>query len=127
VIVDTSVLVAAERGRARLDATLRDDDDVAIAAITAADLWVGVALADRRRQPKRALFVEQVLATIPIEDYDLEVARAHADLLVESRQAGRARGAHDLLIAATAVARDRELVTLDRTGFEDLGALRVRS
>ena len=85
-----------------------------------------MALADPRRRPKRATFVEQVLATIPVDDYDLEVARAHADLLVESRQAGRARGAHDLLIAATAVARTRELVTLDRTGFEGLAGVHVR-
>ena len=125
-ILDTSVLVSVERGRSKLDALINDDDDVSIAAITAAELWVGVALADPRRRPKRATFVEQVLATIPVDDYDLEVARAHADLLVESRQAGRARGAHDLLIAATAVARTRELVTLDRAGFEGLAGVHVR-
>lgn len=125
-ILDTSVLVSVERGRSKLDLLINDDDDVSIAAITAAELWVGVALADRRRRPKRATFVEQVLATIPVDDYDLEVARAHADLLVESRQAGRARGAHDLLIAATAVARTRELVTLDRAGFEGLARVHVR-
>ena len=125
-ILDTSVLVSVERGRSKLDALINDDDDVSIAAITAAELWVGVALADQRRRPKRATFVEQVLATIPVDDYDLEVARAHADLLVESRHAGRARGAHDLLIAATAVARTRELVTLDRARFDGLAGLHVR-
>jgi tRNA(fMet)-specific endonuclease VapC len=126
VILDTSVLVSAERGRSRLDALVRDEDDVAIAAVTAAELWVGVALADARRRPTRSSFVEQVLATIPVEDYDLDVARAHADLLVETRRAGRARGAHDLLIAATAVARHRELVTLDRAGFGDLRGVQLR-
>jgi tRNA(fMet)-specific endonuclease VapC len=126
VILDTSVLVSAERGRSRLDALVRDEDDVAIAAVTAAELWVGVALADARRRPTRSSFVEQVLATIPVEDYDLDVARAHADLLVETRRAGRARGAHDLLIAATAVARHRELVTLDRAGFGDLQGVQLR-
>jgi tRNA(fMet)-specific endonuclease VapC len=126
VILDTSVLVSVERGRSQLDALLNDDDDVAIAAVTAAELWVGVALADARRRPKRATFVEQVLLTIPVDDYDLEVARAHADLLVEARRSGRARGAHDLLIAATALARHRELVTLDRTGFDGISGLHVR-
>ena len=125
-ILDTSVLVSVERGRSKLDALINDDDDVSIAAITAAELWVGVVLADPPRRPKRATFVEQVLATIPVDDYDLEVARAHADLLVESRRAGRARGAHDLLIAATAVARTRELVTLVRTGFDGLPGVHVR-
>lgn len=96
-ILDTSVLVSAERGRHKLDTLLEDDDDVAVAAVTAAELWVGVELADSRRSPKRATFVEQVLSSIPVEDYDLEVARAHADLLVEVRRTGRSRGAHDLL------------------------------
>ena len=126
-ILDTSVLFSVERGRSKLDTLIDDDDDVSIAAITAAELWVCVALADPRRRPKRARFVEQVLATIPVDDYDLEVARAHADLLVESRRAARARGAHDLLIAATAVARTRELITLDRAGFDGLTGVHVRS
>jgi tRNA(fMet)-specific endonuclease VapC len=127
VILDTSVLVDVERARTNFDALLHDDDDVAIAAVTAAELWVGVALADTRRRPQRTTFVEQVLATIPVDDYDLEVARAHADLLAEVRRSGRGRGAHDLMIAATAVARNRELVTLDRAGFDGLTGIRLRS
>jgi tRNA(fMet)-specific endonuclease VapC len=103
-----------------------DEDDVAIAAVTAAELWVGVALADARRRPRRATFVEQVLATIPVEDYDLEVAWAHAVLLAAARRTGRPRGAHDLLIAATAIARERALVTMDRRGFEYIEGLELR-
>ncbi|HEY6567153.1 MAG TPA: PIN domain-containing protein [Actinomycetota bacterium] len=125
-IVDTSILVAAERGRAKLDAMLSDDDDVSMAAVTAAELWVGVDLADAKHRAKRALFVEQVLATIPAEDYDLEVARVHADLLVQMRRQGRPRGSHELLIAATAIARDRAVVTLDRAGFEGIEGLDLR-
>lgn len=126
-ILDTSVLVGAERGRSRLDRLIGDKDDVAISAVTAAELWVGVALADRRRKSRRATFVEKVLATIPVEDYDLEVARAHADLLADARRAGRPRGAHDLLIAATAIARERALVTMDRRGFEHIDGLEIRT
>jgi tRNA(fMet)-specific endonuclease VapC len=125
-MVDTSILVAAERGRAKLDALLADDDDVSMAAVTAAELWVGVELADAKHRAKRALFVEQVLATIPAEDYDLDVAKVHADLLVQMRRRGRPRGSHDLLIAATAIARERALVTLDRVGFEGIGGLDLR-
>ena len=110
-MLDTSVLVAVERRRARLDQLIDDDDDVSISAVTAAELWVGVELADARRRPLRATFVEQVLSTIPVEDYDLETAQVHAELLADARRAGRPRGAHDLLIAATAIARRRELDT----------------
>lgn len=126
-ILDTSVLVAVERGREPLDELIDDDDDVSISAVSAAELWVGVELADTRRRARRATFVEQVLSTIPVEDYDLETASVHARLLAHARRAGRPRGAHDLLIAATAIARRRELVTRDRQGFEGIQGLTIRS
>jgi tRNA(fMet)-specific endonuclease VapC len=126
VILDTSVLVAAERGRASLDAAIQDDDDVAIAAITVAELWVGVELADARRRPRRTTFVEQVISSIPVEEYDLHVARMHAELLAGARRAGKPRGAHDLIIAATAISRGRVLITTDSAGFEQIPGLKVR-
>jgi len=97
-----------------------------IAAITAAELLVGVQLADRRRKASRRKFVDALLTRMPIEPYDLEVARAHADLLAHTRTTGRARGAHDLLIAATARAHARTVVTVDATGFDDLPEVPVR-
>ena len=120
-ILDTGILVRAERGRARVDRALRDDDDVAIAAITAAELLVGVELADARRRPDRAAYVDDVLATVPVEDYTLEVAVAHARLLAHVRRAGRSRGAHDLVVAATAAATGRTVLTSDASAaFADL-------
>lgn len=112
-ILDTAVLVRAERGRARLDRALRDDDDVVIAAITAAELLVGVELADAELRARRAAYVDDLLATVPIEDYTREVAVAHARLLAHVRRSGRARGAHDLIIAATAAATGRTVLTTD--------------
>lgn len=126
-ILDTTILVAAERSGDALDDLIADADDVAIAAVTAAELLVGVELADEERRPPRDRFVEAVLDTVPIEDYDLEVARAHAVLLAHAQRVGRPRGAHDLLIAATASARDRTVVTADRPGFEGLPGVTVRS
>ena len=104
-----------------------DDDDVAIAAVTAAELLVGVELANGGHRPARDAFVAGVLARVPVEDYDLEVARAHAQLLAHVRRSGRPRGAHDLVIAATAVARRRIVVTADRRGFTELPGVAVRA
>jgi tRNA(fMet)-specific endonuclease VapC len=103
-----------------------DEDDVAIAAITAAELLVGVRLADRSHEAARREYVDTLIETVPVEPYDLEVARVHATMRVQVREAGRSRGAHDLLIAATACARDRTVVTADASGFDDLPGLRVR-
>jgi tRNA(fMet)-specific endonuclease VapC len=70
--------------------------------------------------------VKNLLATIPVEDYDLAIARVHAHLLADAHRSGRSRGAHDLQIATTAIARDRTLVTFDRRGFDDIEGLALR-
>ena len=100
---------------------------MAIAAITAAELLVGVELADPARRPGRQALVDAVLEGLPVEDYDLEVARAHARLLAHARRSGRARGAHDLVVAATGLARARTVVTADRSGFSGLPGVAVRT
>lgn len=103
-----------------------DEDDVAIAAITAAELLVGVELAEGRRRQRRRAVVERILSSVPVEPYDLDVARVHAVLLAHTRRSGRPRGAHDLLIAATALARDRVAACADPAGFDSLPGLLVR-
>ncbi|MFN8036492.1 MAG: PIN domain-containing protein [Acidimicrobiia bacterium] len=126
-LLDTTFLIDTERTGDDLDDVIHDDDDVAIAAITIAELRVGALLASRRRAGARSAFIEEVIVTIPALDYDLEVAEAHAELLVEVRSQGRPRGAHDLIIAATARAFDRTIVSADRSAFHDLPGVEVRS
>jgi tRNA(fMet)-specific endonuclease VapC len=105
---------------------IADEDDVAIAAITVAELRVGSLLASGRARTERKAFITDVLAAVPVVDYDLEVAEAHAELLAEVRRQGKPRGAHDLLIAATAKASRRTVVTADAKAFANLGGLEVR-
>ena len=121
------MLIAAERGRFDLDRLIADDDEPAIAAITIAELGVGVELATGRRKTNRRAFLDDVLDALPVIGYDLDVANAHTTLLVAVRRAGRPRGAHDLIIAATALATSRTVVTSDRTGFDDLPGVVVRA
>jgi tRNA(fMet)-specific endonuclease VapC len=121
----TTFLVDAERTGDDLDDVIDDEDDVAIAAVTIAELRVGALLANRRRKAARSAYVADIIATIPVLDYDVEVAEAHAELLVEVRSQGKPRGAHDLIIAATAKAFDRTVVSADRTAFHDLPGVKV--
>lgn len=95
--------------------------------MTAAELLVGIELAGTRRRARRAAFVEDVLQTLTVEDYTLATARAHAHLLAAVRAAGSPRGAHDLIIAATAVASDRVVVSREIPGFAGLPGVEVRS
>ncbi|MEX0863902.1 MAG: PIN domain-containing protein [Acidimicrobiia bacterium] len=127
VLLDTTFLIDAERQVGDLDALIDDEDDVAIAAITVAELLVGVELASPINRETREVYVDDVVASIPIIPYDRDVAVEHARLLVAVRQAGRPRRAHDLLIAATARAGNRVVITADESAFDDLPGVRFET
>lgn len=114
-ILDTGVLIASERRRTVLGEILTDDDDLVIAAVTVAELRTGVELASEPQRAARAEFILQVLATLPVEPYHVATAEAHARLLAHVHRSGTPRGAHDLIIAATAITTDRTVVTTDRS------------
>ena len=99
VILDTGVLIAIERGTLDVDAVL-GADDASIAAITAMELLVGVERADDAHKQARAVHVEALLDSLPIEAYNLGVARVHARLAVESMSEGRPRSAYDRRLTA---------------------------
>lgn len=126
-LLDTTFLVHADRSKASLDELIADDDEVAIAAITMAELLVGALLADTKHQADRQQFVNEVRDSIPIVAYATTIAAAHAELLLAVRRRGRPRGAHDLIIAATAIATQRQVVTADRSAYEELPGVTVRS
>jgi tRNA(fMet)-specific endonuclease VapC len=124
VILDTGTLVAIERGKLDVDAVL-GADDAAIASVTAMELLVGVERADAAHRQARSVHVEAVLASLPIEDYTLAVARIHARLAVEAMSKGKKRSAYDLMIAATAAATSRILLTTDgKAEFDQLAGVR---
>lgn len=130
IIVDSSIFIAAERGKLDLRQALREreNDPVAIAAVTASELLHGVHRAiDPTVQKRREAFVERLLAELPVIPFDLVVARAHARLAAELARTGTAVGAHDLQIAATAIAMGYDVATRDERSFpriEGLGVLR---
>ena len=96
------------------------DVDVAIAAITVAELTVGALLATARRRAGRQAHVDETVESITIIPCDESAAVRHAALLVAVRKTGRPRGAHDLMVAATASAAGRAVVSADRRAFDDL-------
>jgi tRNA(fMet)-specific endonuclease VapC len=125
VILDTGVLIAFERGQLDVDAVL-GSDDAAIAAITAMELLVGVERADDAHRQARAVRVEAILSSLPVEPYNVSIARVHARLAVAAITKGRPRSANDMMIAATAAATSRILLTTDASaGFEQLTGVRA--
>ena len=91
-----------------------------MAAITLAELLVGVEMSKGKTRLSRQGLFDEIVASVPIVDYDLSVARAHSQLLVAVRKRGSPRGAHDLIIAASALSSNRVVVTADQTAFMDL-------
>ena len=126
ILIDASSLIAAERGELDLEAALRDslDEDVAIAAITASELLHGVhRLKGGVKQARAERFVERLLDRVPVIAFDLEAARVHARLGAELATKGAAVGAHDLIIASTAVAIDFAVATRDVRSFPRIAGL----
>jgi predicted nucleic acid-binding protein len=74
-LIDASVLVTAERGTLDLDDLLaaRGDQEIALAAITAAEILHGVHRSTGRRRLKREAFVERLLEQLPIVSFEIDV------------------------------------------------------
>lgn len=117
----TGVIIRTKREGGALARLLDDGDDVAIAALTYAELLLGVELANEARRPGRQAFVDGMHALVPVEDYTTDVARVHARLLAHVRHEGEPRSTRELIIAATAACTARTLVTTDgKAAFDGL-------
>ena len=114
VVVDTSVLVAAERSRetdssgnqvtwSRLLGRLENESAVLSAAVYA-ELLVGVHLAKSVAQAAaRRARIDALTERVPIIDFNAAIARQWARIFAELRRGGQPIPANDLAIAATAL------------------------
>ena len=128
-LIDTSVFISLERQGQSIGtvAGATVDEPVALAAITASELLVGVKRAQSPRQRmRREAFVEAILEAIPVLPIDLVVARVHAEIWSQLRDEGHSIGAHDMLIAATAVAHGYAVLTDNVREFRRVPGLEVR-
>lgn len=127
ILIDTSVLVAAERGQLDLEPLIGrlGREEVAMASITASELLHGVHRLRGAGRARSEVLVERLLDRLPVVDFDLAAARVHATLSAELRARGTPVGAHDLLIAATAVLLDYAVATRDLRSFPRIKGLNV--
>ena len=128
VIFDSSEIISLERDRAQVQILVsgREDEPFGISVITVAELLHGVERADTEaRRLKRQSFVEKVLDSFPIFPFDTTVARIYARIWASLAKKGLTVGAHDLIIAATAISLDYSVITANRRGFEKIEGLRL--
>ena len=97
--------------------------EVALPAIVAYELWVGV-LGSRDSARRQAQF-EQLLATVEVLAFDSSIARRAAEVRRDLEQRGEGIGPMDTLIAATALAHNATLVTRNTREFGRVRELKV--
>ncbi len=126
-LIDSSILVAAERRALDFDALrINGDEPVGIASISASELLHGVhRAATTVQRQRREAFVERLLAVLPVFPFDLVTARIHASLWASLAARGASVGSHDLLIGATAIALGYRVATRDRRSFGKIPGLEV--
>ncbi len=125
VLIDTSVLVNAERRGQALDRSIGEQER-AISAITVSELLHGVHRATEARvRVRREAFVEHLLGSIEALPVTTPVARAHAGIWANLERGGKMIGAHDLWIAATAVTHGMSVATANAGEFQRVPGLAV--
>ena len=119
-IIDTSVFIASESGRAIDEAQLPGES--AISVITLAELHVGVLAAKDTDIRSRRMATLNAVADVELLPVDEAVALEWARLRVRLAEAGRRLNVNDLWIAATAAANALPVITQD-ADYEPLQTL----
>jgi hypothetical protein len=123
-IADTSVFVAREAGRPLGPLP----DEIAVSAVTAGELELGVLRAgDPSTRAIRLTTLSEVRSAYPLLDVDALTASCFARIAEAELAAGRKLRRHDVWIAAAAMRHGAAVVTQDDdfTSFEQVDVLRV--
>jgi tRNA(fMet)-specific endonuclease VapC len=100
-------------------------EERAISVITVSELLHGVYRAKGARRARRLAFVEHVFAGLEPLPITEGIARVHAEVWADLTRRGTVVGAHDLWIAATALAHGFGVATRNRGDFKRIPGLRV--
>ncbi|MBI4539475.1 MAG: PIN domain-containing protein [Gemmatimonadetes bacterium] len=105
-LIDTSALIAIERGMAAWDEALSalGAEPVALPAIAYAELLAGVRLADSpARAASRQAKIDALLSRVPVLEFGREAAERWADLFAALQRGGKLIPSNDLIVAAAAL------------------------
>ena len=123
-LLDTNICIYVinQRPPAVLEKFLaREEDGLAISAITASELYWGVR---KSGSPRNLAALEKFLAPLVVMDYDLTAARAYGELRAVLERKGVPIGPLDMQIAAHALALDLVLVSNNLREFKRVPGLK---
>lgn len=130
VIFDTSILIEIERQSLDIEKLIkgREREPFGISVISVSELLHGVYRADtERRRLKREAYVDKIIETFPIYPFDLNAARIYARVWSSLAKKGISIGAHDLIIASTAIALGFLVITSDIGDYGRIRGLEIES
>ena len=127
ILIDADVLIADERGIFDLKSWLaaRQNDQVEIAAISAAELWHGLERASGAQKVRRRAYIESALMAFHVIPFTGLTAQIHAHMWADLERRGKMIGYHDLIVAATAIERGSEVATFNLRPFSAVKGLKV--
>lgn len=131
-IIDTNIFINAEHGRFELSHLQRFSHygEAYISVITMSELLAGVHMTKSAHEKvKRSAFVEGILSHIPVLSLNEEAARTYAELwayMIKSK-GDLKRNAHDLQIAATAIAYGYAVLTSNKADFQKIPGIIIES
>ncbi len=128
VLIDSSVLIHFERSGQDFAGFVknREEEEVFLSVISVSELMHGVhRAADPNIKARRLAFVEGVLGALPVIGIDTRTARSHAQLWADLARAGNMIGVHDSWLAATCLAHNLQLATVNLREFMRVPGLEV--
>lgn len=127
IILDADVIIKDEKGSFDLIAWLDSQvgEDFEIAAVTVAEQWHGIERATPPHRAKRERYLRTIVERLEPIPYTETTALIHARLWAELESSGNMIGAHDLILASTALERDSIVASLNKRHFTVVPGLRV--
>jgi len=124
-VLDTNTLLDYFRGRGNVATNLLavPPSEVALPAIVAYEVWVGVL--GSRNAASRQVQYEKFLATVEVLPFDAGVVCRAAEMRHALERRGQGIGPLDTLIAATAIASNAMLVTRNVREFGRVPGLKL--
>jgi tRNA(fMet)-specific endonuclease VapC len=127
-ILDTSILIEAERRKFDIDKLIenREEEAFGVSVISVAELLHGVHRANStRRRLKRSAYVEKVIELFPIYAFEIPIARIYAELWSDLSKRGSQIGAHDLIIGSTALSLGFSVATYNKRHLDKIEGLKI--
>lgn len=128
VVLDTSILIALERGHLDIDQVLSDNEEYILASIAMAEFMAGMAaLSSPAKKERAAQKLALMKRVCEVKVFSESEAIEFAKVSAFSRVQNKKRTQFDLAMAAHAIVENAVILTRDsRAAFHELPGVQVR-